>query len=120
MLLVTRSGTIGKVALVPEHWLGRAASEHLLRVIPSGRHRAGYLYAWLSSEWALPLIRRHTYGAVIFEIDQHHLADVEVPLLEEPLMSEINHLVLEANRLRYLAFQNEQPASAIFKREITD
>lgn len=120
MLLVTRSGTIGKVALVPEHWQGRAASEHLLRVIPSGRHRAGYLYAWLSSEWALPLIRRHTYGAVIFEIDQHHLADVEVPLLEEPLMSEINHLVLEANRLRYLAFQNEQLASAIFKREITD
>lgn len=84
----------------------------------SGRHRAGYLYAWLSSEWTLPLIRRHTYGAVIFEIDQHHLADVEVPLLEEPLMSEINHLVLEANRLRYLALQNEQLASAIFKREI--
>jgi hypothetical protein len=29
-----------------------------------------------SSEWALPLIRRHTYGAVVFEIDQHQLAEV--------------------------------------------
>lgn len=35
-------------------------------------------------------------------------------------MSEINHLVLEVNRLRYLAYQKEQLASAIFKREITD
>ncbi|EEI9429072.1 hypothetical protein RDB90_000781 [Salmonella enterica] len=43
-----------------------------------------------------------------------------VPLLEESLMSEISHLVLEVNRLRYLAYQKEQLASAIFKREITD
>ncbi|HGI9863930.1 TPA: hypothetical protein ACJVS1_001319 [Salmonella enterica subsp. enterica serovar Montevideo] len=117
MLLVTRSGTIGKVALVPEHWQGWGASDDLLRILPD-RNVEGYLYAWLSSEWAQPLIRRYTYGAVIPHIDQYHLENVAVPLLEESLMSEINLLVLEANQLRYQAFQKEQQASAIFKREI--
>ena len=53
MILVTRSGTIGKVVLVPDHWDGWTASEHLLRVNPVNDTWAGYIYAWLSSEWAL-------------------------------------------------------------------
>lgn len=118
MILITCSGTIGKVTLAPMHWKGWAASQHLLRVVPANTDCAGYLYAWLSSEWALPLIKRHTYGAVVFEIDQHQLANVEVPLLEPHIMQEINQLVLDANSLRYRAFQQEQEALEIFDRQI--
>jgi type I restriction enzyme S subunit len=119
MILVTRSGTIGKVNLVPKHWEGWAGSEHILRAIPASASWAGYLYAWLSSEWALPLIRRHTYGAVVFEIDQHQLAEVPVPLLaDENQMREINAMVLRANELRYLAFEKEQEALRIFNEDV--
>ncbi|EPB2021943.1 restriction endonuclease subunit S [Escherichia coli] len=117
MLLVTCSGTIGKIALVPKHWQGWVASNHMLRILPNDNFE-GYLYAWLSSEWALPLIQRYAYGAVISEINQHHIAGVEVPLLNESLMNEINHIVLEANRLRYLAFEKEQEAVNIFNTQI--
>lgn len=118
MILVTRSGTIGKVVLVPKHWDNWTASEHLLRVIPVNDKHAGYLYAWLSSEWALPLIRRYTYGAVVFEIDQYHLGDVPIPIINEESMSLINDLVLEANELRTKAFILEQNALDVFNNQV--
>jgi type I restriction enzyme S subunit len=119
MILVTCSGTIGKVNIVPQHWEGWAGSQHMLRAVPTNSEWAGYLYAWLSSEWALPLIRRHTYGAVVFEIDQYQLASVPVPLLAEiTLMQEINALVLRANELRYKAFTKEQEAMRVFNDEV--
>ena len=119
MILVTRSGTIGKINLVPKHWQGWAGSDHLLRAIPASAEWAGYLYAWLSSEWALPLIRRQTYGAVVFEIDQYQLAEVPVPLLADlALMHEINTLVLRANELRYTAFIKEQEALRLFNEDV--
>lgn len=118
-ILITRSGTIGKVNIVPKHWQGWAGSDHLLRVVPISADWAGYLYAWLSSEWALPLIRRHTYGAVVFEIDQYQLAQVPVPLLADvTLMQEINALVLRANELRYTAFTKEQEALRLFNEDV--
>ena len=117
-ILITCSGTIGKVCLVPKHWNGWAASQHLLRVIPLSDKNAGYLYAWLSSEWALPLIRRYTYGAVVFEIDQHHLGDVPVPIIDEENMDLINNLVLEANCLRTKAYDLEQESLNIFNNQV--
>lgn len=121
MILVTRSGTIGKVNIVPKHWEGWAGSEHMIRAVPASSDWAGYLYAWLSSEWALPLIRRHTYGAVVFEIDQHQLAEVPVPMLADvALMHEINALVLRANALRYMAFIKEQEALRVFNEEVLE
>ena len=75
--------------------------------------------AWLSSEGALPLIRCHTYGAVVFEIDQHQLAKVPVPILADvALMHEINMLVIRANDLRYMAFEKEQEALRVFNEEV--
>lgn len=119
MILITCSGTIGKVNIVPTHWEGWAGSQHMLRAVPASSAWAGYLYAWLSSEWALPLIRRHTYGAVVFEIDQHQLAEVAVPILADvALMHEINALVLRANELRYMAFAKEQEALLVFNEEV--
>ena len=89
-----------------------------MRVIPVNHEWAGYLYAWLSSEWALPLIRRYTYGAVVFEIDQHQLSKVVVPLIEEQAMRDINEMVLFANDLRTQAFVAEQEALKIFNDQI--
>ncbi|MCB1658925.1 MAG: hypothetical protein KDI39_11920 [Pseudomonadales bacterium] len=119
MILITCSGTIGKVNIVPKHWQGWAGSQHILRAVPSNAEWAGYLYAWLSSEWALPLIRRFTYGAVVFEIDQYHLAQVPVPILADTnTMKEINILALRAHQLRYQAFQKEQEALRLFNGDV--
>ncbi|MBC6714205.1 restriction endonuclease subunit S [Treponema sp. Marseille-Q3903] len=110
-ILITRSGTIGKVSIVPKHWENWAANEHMIRVFPANKEIAGYLYCWLSTDYGLQFIQKHTYGAVVDEIDIHHVGDVEIPLLKNELkQQEINNMVLQANDLRYQAYLKEQEA----------
>lgn len=113
MILVTCSGTIGRVAMVPRHWDGWTANQHVLRVVPARSEIAGYLYAWLSSDYGREQIRRYTYGAVIDEITDTHLASVVVPLLEDSLVHEVNRLVLDAMELRFEAYSKEQEAMGL-------
>ncbi len=51
-LLVTRSGTVGRVTMCPEEWDGWAASEHIIRVAP---HNDGCLGGYLLSFLASPM-----------------------------------------------------------------
>ena len=110
-ILITRSGTIGKVSLVPKHWENWAANEHIIRVFPKNKEIAGYLFCWLNSDYGHELIKKHTYGAVVDEIDTNHVGDIPLPLLKnEKKQKEINDLVLQANELRYQAHLKEQEA----------
>lgn len=111
MCAVTCSGTIGKIMIVPKHWQGWALNQHVMRIVPVGKDIAGYIYAWLSTDYAQPLIVRHTYGAVVDEIDDLQLSEVPIPLLQEEATQRcINELVLQANELRYQAYIKEQEA----------
>ena len=40
--LITRSGTIGKITIVPKHWEHYIPSDHIIRVIPANKDIAGY------------------------------------------------------------------------------
>jgi len=56
MILITCSGTIGKVALVPKHWEGWTVNQHIIRVVPASDDIAGYLYVFLASDYGRELI----------------------------------------------------------------
>lgn len=119
MVLVTCSGTIGKVTITPKHWEGMAANQHIIRIVPAQNEIAGYIYAWLDTDYGNELIRRFTYGAVVDEIDDKQLAQVQIPLLENKLLQqEINDLVLLANLKRYQAFIIEKKALKILNSKI--
>ena len=111
MCAVTCSGTIGKVMIVPKHWEGWTLNQHVMRIKPTSGNVAGYIYAWLDSPYAKPLIVRNTYGAVVDEIDDNQLSTVAIPLLKnKDVQQKINDLVLDANELRYQAYLKEQEA----------
>ena len=117
--LITRSGTIGKVTIVPAHWEGWIPNEHVIRVVPANNDIAGYLYAWLSSDYAYPLIIRYTYGAVVDEINDEQVSEIAVPLLrDENVQKEINDTVLEANRKRTEAYNLEQEALRVLDEKV--
>jgi type I restriction enzyme S subunit len=119
MVLLSCSGTIGKVVLVPEHWEGWAASQHVIRVVPASDDVAGYLSVFLATEYGRELITRFTYGSVVDEIDDHHVCQVPVPLLKEaPAQAEINRLALEANAKRTEAYRAEQEAIRITRQSV--
>ena len=118
-ILITRSGTIGKVVLVPKHWENWIASEHLIRIIPSDEKIAGYLKIFLSTDYGRELIVRNTYGAVVDEIDDKQVKKIPVPILKnKSAQEEINLLALRANEKRFLAYEAEREALKIFAEEI--
>ena len=110
-ILITRSGTIGKVNIAPKHWANWVVNEHIIRVIPADDSIAGYVYSWLSADYGYELIKRFTYGAVVDEIDDKHVSRIQIPLLKnKKIQEQINTLVLEANKKRYEAYLLEQKA----------
>lgn len=103
--LVTRSGTVGRVAYARPDIDGFACSEHVMRIRPNEKNiPAGYLNTFLRSRFGIPMIVSSAYGAIIQHIEPHHLADLPVPRFGADLEQRIHDLVEEAAHLR-AAFQ---------------
>jgi type I restriction enzyme, S subunit len=93
--------------------------QHVLRVIPVSDEMAGYLHAWLASDYTFPLIQRFTYGAVVDEIDHHHLSEVAVPLPKDTFQLEkISDLVLQSNEKRSSAYKLEKDALKVLDERV--
>lgn len=119
MVLITCSGTIGKVTLVPKHWNNWTANQHIIRVVPANDDIAGYLSAFLSTPYGHTLITRFTYGSVVDEIDDSHVSKIKIPLLKnKKIQNDINTLVLNANEKRNKAYLLEQEALSILEKEV--
>lgn len=80
--LITRSGRVGRMAYARPDMDGVACSEHVMRVVPKEDViKPGYLYAYLSSRFGVPIVVSGTYGAIIQHIEPHHIANLPVPRL---------------------------------------
>ena len=118
MVLVTCSGTIGRVQIVPQYMADWTASQDAHRVLASDDMNPGFLYAWLGSDYGTELVRRHTYGSVVVHIDREQLAAVPVPMPPAAVRNEVGDLVLRANALRHEAWRLERTAIADLERLI--
>ena len=80
--LITRSGTIGRMAYARADMNGMACTEDVLRVIPDEtKVKPGYIYAYLCTKFGVPLVVSGTYGSIITHLEPHHIADLPVPRL---------------------------------------
>ena len=101
MTLVVRSGTIGRMAYARAEMVGTWLSEHVLKIVPDPSSvRPGYLYAFLSSRFGVPLVVGATYGAIVQHIEPEHISDLPVPRAPEAIQNEAHRLVNEAAELR--------------------
>lgn len=119
MIAVTRSGTIGKVQIIPKYMAAWTASEDATRFLASNDINAGYLYAWLASDYGYCLMTRCSYGSVILEVDKEMFSSVHIPLPELSIRNEIGDLVLKANQLRDQAWCSEQEAISKLEKLIS-
>lgn len=116
-ILVTDRGTIGKVVIVPKHMENMAVSQNVLKIVP--KIYPGYIYCFLNSDYGQILIKRQSYGSVVNMIDDSSLGDVQIPIIKDrEIVKKIDCLVLEANKLRYQAYKQEQKAIEIMNREV--
>ncbi|MCI0551504.1 MAG: restriction endonuclease subunit S [Anaerolineae bacterium] len=101
-VLVTCSGTIGRVTVAPPSWDGWAASQHILRIVPDndGACPAGYVYAYLCSELGQAQLTSRIYGAVVDEITEEQARSVLIPvpttIQEKKAIREIDRIAKES------------------------
>jgi len=118
MILITCSGTIGNIALVPRHWDKWAMTHDIIRLVPMD-DMIGFTYIWLQSEYAEKMIKAHAYGSVVTHIEKDHLSSIPIPLLKDHIVQhEVNALALDANAKRYEAYRLEQEALRIMNDEV--
>ena len=115
MLLVTCSGTIGRVYHVPSRLDGWVATHDLVRVIADA-DLSGYLYAWCLSPAAQVQMLSPVHGAQIDHIAEEHMREIMVPMLPDSQMRAINAEVIGAIQTREASLAAIQQAANGFDR----
>lgn len=110
LIVVTCSGTVGKVQIIPKYMSEWTASQDAHRLLCRDDETAGYVFTWLNSDYGQALLKRFSYGSVILHIDIDQLSRVTIPQPGAHVISEIGNLVLQANSLRDEAWNKERQA----------
>ena len=101
-LLLSRSGTVGKVGYALDGWAGWVPSDHIIRIEPVDAARGFFLNAFLRSDFGQVLVTRNVFGSVVDELDPAWLANVEVPEVPqrvyESVVSKMASAVSDWNR----------------------
>jgi type I restriction enzyme S subunit len=117
-VLVTCSGTIGRVSLVPKAWDQWAATQHILRIIPHEPSDDGYLAAFLMNPYGYYQLIAKTYGGVIGEIAEEHVRQIFVPDAARDIKRKIGQPVTEAFELKEQANLIESAAISKLESEL--
>lgn len=94
-ILVTRSGTIGRVGLVSSAQEGWAASEHLIRIVAKEDvSHPGYIAAFLSTPYGQHQLTSKIYGAVVDELIEADTEGVWIPNAPYNIQEQIGRKVV--------------------------
>jgi len=120
-VLMTRSGTVGRVGIVRDEWDGWAASEHVLRIVIKNEIHPGFVYAFLSNPYGEYQIKGIIYGAVVDEIgeqDTSLIEDIELILPTKEVQDEIGEIVFKAWDKKDMANQIESETINLLEQEL--
>lgn len=99
-ILMTCSGTIGKVSYVSDTLKNKIFSHDLLRINCKNTVDQGYVYAYLKSKVGNKILLTNSYGAVITHIEPEHLATIPIPDAPKEIKEKIHNLIVESFKLR--------------------
>lgn len=95
-LLMTCSGTIGRVYHVPARLDGWAATHDLIRIVPHSPEMTGYLFAWCMTPVAQTQILSHTHGGQINHVTDEQVGSLLVPRMRGSSAKRLNEQVMSA------------------------
>jgi restriction endonuclease S subunit len=82
-LLITRSGTLGRIAMVGRTLQGVILSDDLIRVWVDNLDLRALVFAFLKSPGGQDQLLRNEYGTVQQHLEPMHVADLQLPLPDE-------------------------------------
>ncbi len=103
-LLMTCSGTIGRIFYVSKRLDGWVATHDLIRIVPKGGIPIGFLHAYLSSPVAQKQIAGYMHGGQIDHVTHYQIGEVLVPVLPKYDMAELHKRTMRAFEKREAAF----------------
>ncbi len=104
-ILISRSGTIGSIALVDKNMNGCAVSEHAIRVVIKDSVFLGLVYTFLNSEVGQKIIKGQKSGAVIDEIYDEDIEQLEIPIIDTDITEAINLKINKVKENRETAYR---------------
>lgn len=113
MILISRSGTIGIIAMVDKNMRGYAVTEHAIRVELNDKEYFGLVYTYLNSEIGQKIIKGQKSGAVIDEIYDADIEQIEIPVIEKQVILSINEKIIKVKQYREIAFDLINKASSL-------
>jgi len=100
MTLITCSGSIGKMAYARKDMANAWSNQDIMKVVANPEKiLSGYLFAYLSSRFGVPIVASGTYGAIIQHIEPDHISSLPVPRLGA-VEARVHKLVQQAADLR--------------------
>ncbi|TIH11635.1 hypothetical protein D0S45_19770 [Marinifilum sp. JC120] len=103
MILVTCSGTLGRVFEVPKALDGWVGTHDIIRVIPTDPAMKGYIRAFLSSSYAQTQILSHTHGGQIDHVTANQIRSCLVPQLSDKQMRAISIQMDKSEKMKQKA-----------------
>ncbi len=98
-LLISQSGTIGRITIATRYLEQFVISPNPIRVVITNEKLRGYIYTFLSSWIGQALIKSPQYGITVKHILPHHLYNIPIPRIPD-LEEEISKKILESHKLR--------------------
>jgi type I restriction enzyme, S subunit len=112
-ILISRSGTIGSIALVDKNMNGCAVTEHAIRVTIKDPDFLGLVYTFLNSDVGQKIIKGQKSGAVIDEIYDEDIEQIEIPIIDKAVTDAINFRIKKVKENRETAYTLINKARAL-------
>lgn len=96
-ILVSDSGTLGRVTYALAQHDGHVATNNLIRIVVDDLPLRGYLYEFLQSELGQSLILKNAYGTNQEHLEPDIIADVPIPIPKDrTIIEEIGNAVIKS------------------------
>ena len=119
-VLVTCSGTIGRVAVATRQQDLWAASQHILRIVhKTGVTHPGFIAAFLATPFGQHQLKAKIYGGVVDELTAEDTAAILIPDVPFAEQEEIGEKVVKAYEMRDKANDIENTAVTEFEPLVT-
>jgi type I restriction enzyme S subunit len=120
MILITRSGTLGRIVLITKYlknWIGSDDFIYLTITPPTA---AGYIAIFLLTTYGRTQLLRETYGGVISHLEVKHVAHILFPDAPLDIKNEVGRIAIEAYEKKDQANLIENEAIKLLENKLKE